>query len=99
LQVLVEKELPACKHQISVPCFKDPAESICKVQCDARLDDCGHTCRRKCHIEDDPDHLDVRTVIQQNFLFHKRGGDVEKGGKAVSERECVHEWEREILTD
>jgi hypothetical protein len=64
LQAPVEKELPACRHQITVPCFKDPAKAVCTVPCDARLDDCGHTCRRRCHVEEDPDHLDVRIIVQ-----------------------------------
>jgi hypothetical protein len=63
LQVLVEKELPACQHQMSLPCFKDPVKAICFVPCEARLDDCGHTCRLRCHVEDDPDHLNVRILV------------------------------------
>jgi hypothetical protein len=66
LQIGVEKILPACKHQITVPCFVDPTEAICTVPCDARLDECGHTCRRQCHVKNDPDHLDVRIIIQFN---------------------------------
>ncbi|KAJ4449056.1 hypothetical protein ANN_00451 [Periplaneta americana] len=57
-QELVEKELPACKHSIPVLCFKDAAKVSCIVPCDARLDECGHVCRRQCHVTEDPDHLE-----------------------------------------
>ncbi|PSN54487.1 hypothetical protein C0J52_05534 [Blattella germanica] len=59
-KVKVKKETPDCKHENEMQCWNDPSKFPCSVPCAYRLDDCGHTCRLKCHVNRDPDHLDMK---------------------------------------
>ena len=51
----VEKEIPSCKHKTTMKCHEDPGKVLCPNVCDQLLR-CGHQCRRKCHMKDDPNH-------------------------------------------
>ncbi|XP_064088896.1 NFX1-type zinc finger-containing protein 1-like isoform X2 [Macrobrachium nipponense] len=53
----VEKVLPDCQHKAFMPCHIDPGKFKCPIPCDIRLP-CGHMCKRKCHVQYDPDHLE-----------------------------------------
>lgn len=48
----VEKNFPLCQHKDTVPCSSNNCPSPCTFQVP-----CGHSCTRKCHLDDDPDHL------------------------------------------
>ena len=41
------KTLPACGHQLELPCYKDPSEVSCKSPCTKTLI-CGHPCTKLC---------------------------------------------------
>lgn len=56
---IVERELPDCKHRTKMQCHRNPQDVPCPFPCDIRLD-CGHKCSRKCHVKDDPDHVDYK---------------------------------------
>ena len=49
---MIEKEFKACLHKATVRC----SETRCPLPCENRRD-CGHSCVRSCHPDDDPDHL------------------------------------------
>ncbi|KAF4525633.1 hypothetical protein B566_EDAN001232, partial [Ephemera danica] len=53
----VEKEFEPCKHKATVKC----SDTKCPHPCENRLP-CGHSCKRKCHTEDDPDHLQYKCM-------------------------------------
>ncbi|XP_030749161.1 NFX1-type zinc finger-containing protein 1-like [Sitophilus oryzae] len=53
---LVPTKLP-CNHETNKPCSSDPITFACPYPCNIRVDSCGHTCKRQCHIRVDPDHL------------------------------------------
>lgn len=44
-----------CEHDNKIRCSDDPKTAICSHPCATRLD-CGHTCVKRCHINNDPDH-------------------------------------------
>ncbi|KAI5644350.1 AAA domain-containing protein [Phthorimaea operculella] len=46
--VEVTKKRSSCKHSERVPCWKDVDEVPCRKNC-ARVLDCGHFCKKKCH--------------------------------------------------
>lgn len=53
-KAIVIKKLPDCGHQFQVVCSsKIP---VCPVKC-SKILDCGHDCDKKCHVNDDPNHL------------------------------------------
>ncbi|KAF2902956.1 hypothetical protein ILUMI_03225 [Ignelater luminosus] len=55
--VPVEASLP-CGHKVQdKPCFKNIETYPCPFPCDTRVESCGHTCSKQCHVKDDPDHL------------------------------------------
>lgn len=58
-QVPKEVILPDCHHRVQATCGDKQEEIVCTVSCDLRLD-CGHQCTQKCHVKDDPDHIDYR---------------------------------------
>ena len=43
----VEKVLPKCKHEIFMPCHKDPSLGICERPCTFHIS-CGHRCQGRC---------------------------------------------------
>ncbi|XP_067670298.1 NFX1-type zinc finger-containing protein 1-like [Haliotis asinina] len=45
--VPVQKIIPSCGHEQTVPCFQDPQEFPCHANCETRLD-CGHICGEAC---------------------------------------------------
>ncbi|KAJ2949110.1 hypothetical protein O0L34_g6049 [Tuta absoluta] len=48
--------LPACGHKAK-KCCSDVLENVlCSGRCKVRVEPCGHSCGRKCHVNDDPDH-------------------------------------------
>ncbi|XP_048478338.1 NFX1-type zinc finger-containing protein 1 isoform X3 [Plutella xylostella] len=52
----VKVTLPDCNHEATKSCYK-PVEAVkCEVPCVYRVDPCGHQCRLKCHVRDDPNH-------------------------------------------
>jgi hypothetical protein len=59
-KVEVEAELPNCGHKVKKPCHVDINVVSCSQPCEDRLP-CGHSCNLKCHVKDDPDHLQVST--------------------------------------
>ncbi|XP_030764249.1 NFX1-type zinc finger-containing protein 1-like isoform X2 [Sitophilus oryzae] len=59
---LVPTKLP-CNHETDKPCSSDPITFPCPYPCNIRVDSCGHTCQRNCHIRKDPDHLKVEKEI------------------------------------
>jgi hypothetical protein len=50
--VAVEKEFADCNHSGRVVC----SIKICPNACDRQVP-CGHSCTLRCHINDDPDHI------------------------------------------
>lgn len=52
-----EVDLPDCNHRAQATC--GDKQVVCPVPCDLRLD-CGHQCTLKCHVKDDPEHVDYR---------------------------------------
>ncbi|XP_054258411.1 NFX1-type zinc finger-containing protein 1-like isoform X2 [Macrosteles quadrilineatus] len=52
---LVKVRFPECQHEVQVECFRKDYK-ICPEPCMYRLD-CGHACKRICHVNDDPNHL------------------------------------------
>lgn len=60
-RVPVEASLP-CGHNVQdKPCCESIETYLCTFPCGTRLESCGHTCSKNCHIKDDPNHLKVRT--------------------------------------
>ncbi|KAK2705482.1 hypothetical protein QYM36_015764 [Artemia franciscana] len=59
---MIDKVLPNCQHTANMPCSTNPETYICNNSCKFRLD-CGHSCTRKCHKNDDPHH--------QKYKCHK----------------------------
>ncbi|KAI4470915.1 dna2/nam7 helicase family [Holotrichia oblita] len=58
----VTVELP-CTHKVSnKPCYRDVETFPCPHPCDTRIDTCGHACDKRCHIRNDPDHLEYKCV-------------------------------------
>ncbi|KAG8335745.1 NFX1-type zinc finger-containing protein 1 [Homalodisca vitripennis] len=57
----VQATLPSCGHLVWKPCYQDPELSFCSEPCTSRLP-CGHACVWKCHVENDPDHLEYRCL-------------------------------------
>ena len=55
----VEREHPLCLHKSKMFCYEDPISHKCSYDCDTRLD-CGHKCRKWCHITDDPYHEEYK---------------------------------------
>ncbi|KAG8227285.1 hypothetical protein J437_LFUL004834, partial [Ladona fulva] len=53
--VIVKVILQSCGHEIKKKCFEDVKIIKCTWGCESRLP-CGHACRLKCHVGDDPDH-------------------------------------------
>ncbi|KAG8227287.1 hypothetical protein J437_LFUL004836 [Ladona fulva] len=53
--VVVTVILQPCGHEIKKKCFEDVKIIKCTWGCESRLP-CGHACRLKCHVGDDPDH-------------------------------------------
>ncbi|GBP30880.1 NFX1-type zinc finger-containing protein 1 [Eumeta japonica] len=51
--------LPACGHEAKKLCCIKLESVPCPVKCTERLN-CGHTCRRNCHKNDDPDHINYK---------------------------------------
>jgi hypothetical protein len=43
----VEKVLPKCKHEIFMPCHRDPSLGICDRPCTFHIS-CGHRCQEYC---------------------------------------------------
>jgi hypothetical protein len=60
--VKVEVKLPDCEHTMMKPCYMDCSLVICSHPCEDRLP-CGHSCEFRCHIKNDPDHLEVSAHI------------------------------------
>lgn len=54
-----EMTIPDCNHKVQATCGTKLEEIACPVLCDVRLD-CGHQCTQKCHLKNDPDHVDYR---------------------------------------
>ena len=46
-QVMVNMTIPACNHNVEMPCHLDPAALVCKKPCE-RVRTCGHPCRDVC---------------------------------------------------
>lgn len=46
----VVKEVPGCKHEVTVPCHVDIADPAytCRAKCNASLDSCSHNCSYGC---------------------------------------------------
>lgn len=62
----ISVELP-CTHKVNnKPCYRDIDSFPCPYPCDTRIDTCGHACDKRCHIRNDPDHLEVGIYI---YLF------------------------------
>ncbi|XP_046669546.1 NFX1-type zinc finger-containing protein 1-like isoform X2 [Homalodisca vitripennis] len=57
---LVTVMVALCGHQVTVPCYTSE-NPTCNKACDIRLE-CGHSCDRTCHVDDDPDHLDYPCI-------------------------------------
>ncbi|CAG0900160.1 unnamed protein product, partial [Darwinula stevensoni] len=55
-RIPIVKTIPACGHSNEMPCHLDPDKVQCQIPCVARLE-CGHQCNRKCHVQDDPEHI------------------------------------------
>ncbi|GJQ79482.1 hypothetical protein Trydic_g16335 [Trypoxylus dichotomus] len=56
----VSVELP-CNHRVdNKPCHIDIEKFRCQYPCEIRIDACGHSCAKRCHIYDDPDHLEYK---------------------------------------
>ncbi|KAK3895156.1 hypothetical protein Pcinc_001122 [Petrolisthes cinctipes] len=51
----VIRELPNCQHMVSMRCHENPKKISCSFDCETRLN-CGHKCRQKCHMKEDPEH-------------------------------------------
>ena len=45
---LIEREVPNCKHKMTVPCARKVTPDICTSPCDKILD-CGHKCAKQCN--------------------------------------------------
>lgn len=56
---IVKAILPECKHEVEKQCYRDPAKFPCTFPCVNRLE-CGHQCELKCHVNDDPDHINYK---------------------------------------
>ena len=48
-QVLVQKEMPICKHLLTVPCYKDLTSLKCWAICQKQYPICGHKVDMKCY--------------------------------------------------
>ncbi|KAL7286568.1 hypothetical protein TKK_0019195 [Trichogramma kaykai] len=51
--------LPDCHHEVQKPCHLSVDEFICPISCDNRLP-CGHSCTLRCHVTNDPDHIEYK---------------------------------------
>ncbi|KAK4298586.1 hypothetical protein Pmani_029078 [Petrolisthes manimaculis] len=51
----VMRELPHCQHMANMLCHEHPEKVSCSLDCETWLN-CGHKCRQKCHMKQDPDH-------------------------------------------
>lgn len=60
--------MPDCNHEVEKPCFLPIERCICTHPCEYRVDLCGHSCLLKCHVNQDPDHLEVDI---QKIYFNK----------------------------
>ncbi|CAG9858900.1 unnamed protein product [Phyllotreta striolata] len=49
-----------CGHKVAKPCFVKVENFACPVVCDTRVEPCGHSCIKKCHVNNDPDHLEYK---------------------------------------
>ena len=52
---IVKYESPGCGHVKMKKC-SDPIDNYCTALCKTPLT-CGHKCKSKCHVEDDPNHF------------------------------------------
>ncbi|XP_069193979.1 NFX1-type zinc finger-containing protein 1 [Procambarus clarkii] len=64
---IVEKDIPACEHRVKMPCFMAPEMFTCPVSCAKQLE-CGHTCKKNCHVTNDPDHTSYKCKEQCSRL-------------------------------
>ncbi|XP_046965728.1 NFX1-type zinc finger-containing protein 1-like [Vanessa cardui] len=48
--------LPECGHEVKKSCYMETRDVACPLPCGLRVQRCGHTCVRTCHVGDDPDH-------------------------------------------
>jgi hypothetical protein len=62
----VEAELPICGHKVKKPCHVGIRRIRCSHPCGYRLP-CGHSCVLECHVEYDPDHLEVSFILNKFF--------------------------------
>lgn len=59
--VLVQKQVPLCKHDLKLECYKDPSKRPCPVSCTSTLQ-CGHLCKGTCGRCYETDPLGHETV-------------------------------------
>lgn len=57
----IDAILPDCNHMVNKPCHKPVKNYPCSHPCEVRLP-CGHTCTLTCHMNNDPDHLEVQCI-------------------------------------
>lgn len=63
----VSINFPECNHTVQVECYRKDYKA-CPEPCLLRLD-CGHQCIKTCHMNDDPDHLEVR--VKECYKYSK----------------------------
>ncbi|KOB72090.1 NFX1-type zinc finger-containing protein 1, partial [Operophtera brumata] len=71
---IVEVTLPDCKHQARKACHVDVKNVRCMVNCEFRVEKCGHSCLLKCHVTNDPDH--------EKYLCKKQCANAKRNCKA-----------------
>ncbi|KAK4872848.1 hypothetical protein RN001_014877 [Aquatica leii] len=57
---LVQATLPCGHVDPEKPCHQPAETHQCPFPCKTRVDTCGHTCLKKCHYNDDPDHIQYK---------------------------------------
>ncbi|XP_073956764.1 NFX1-type zinc finger-containing protein 1-like [Choristoneura fumiferana] len=62
--IVITVTLPNCGHEVEKQCSKKLEDVRCTKDCQNNRLDCGHVCRRKCHVKDDPEHKRY-TCMQQ----------------------------------
>ncbi|KIM23239.1 hypothetical protein M408DRAFT_332444 [Serendipita vermifera MAFF 305830] len=45
---IVSKQIPSCKHQMNLPCFRDPSMAICETICNQVMPCCQKICKSRC---------------------------------------------------
>jgi hypothetical protein len=67
---IVEKTFAGCEHKAEVLCFSNACPRLCENQAP-----CGHSCDRRCHVNDDPDHMKYKCTKPCAKLMKNCSGD------------------------